>query len=148
MGFAVLILGIGKVGLASEGAQRIAVVDMQKALQMVDAGKKAKAQLEKEYNSKKTEIQKEEASIKKMSEDFQKQSLVMNEEARTKKQTELQNRIIKFQQSVQQSQDEIQGKERTLMQPIIMKLRTMVGDVAKKKNYNLVLEKNENIVSK
>ena len=52
---------------------KIGVVDMQKALLTVDAGKRAKAQLEKEVNAKSKEIQSEEAAIKKMGEEFQKQ---------------------------------------------------------------------------
>ncbi len=142
----VLAYGGGALSFASEGTQRVAVVDMQKALQLVEAGKKARSQLEHEFNAKKVEFQKEEAAIKKMNEDFQKQSLVMNDEARIKKQGELQNRILKFQQATQQSQEEIQVKERSLTQPIVVKMRAIISDLAKKKNYSIVLEKNENFV--
>ncbi len=125
---------------------KIAVVDMQKALQSVDSGKKAKSQLEKEFNAKKQDLQKEEAAIKKMNGEFQKQALVLNDEARAKKQAEIQERIMKFQETTQRSQMEIQQKEQELTQPIIQKLRALIADTAKKKNYTLVLEKNENTV--
>ena len=125
---------------------KIGTVDMQKALQSVDAGKKAKSQLEKEFNTKKKDLQTEEASIKKMTEEFKKQSLVLSDEARAKKQQEIQERIMKFQELTQRSQTEIQQKEQDLTGPIIMSLRTMIGDLAKKKGYTFVLEKNENSV--
>jgi outer membrane protein len=125
---------------------KIGVVDMQKALQTVDAGKKAKAQLEKEFNAKKVEIQKEEDSIKKMGDEFKKQSLVMSEDARAKKQAEIQDRIMKLQEKTQASQMEIQKKEHDLTQPILGKLRSIIGDMAKQKGYSFVLEKNENTV--
>ncbi len=118
---------------------KIGTVDMQKALQTVEAGKKAKSDLEKEFNAKKKELQSEEAAIKKMGEEFKKQSLV-------KKQGEIQERIMRFQETTARSQAEIQQKEQQLTEPIISKLRHIVADLAKAKGYTIVLEKNENMV--
>lgn len=145
---AALLLGVmitSNQGWASEGI-RIGVVDMQRAIQAVESGKKAKSQLEKEFNAKKTELQKEEAAIKKMGEEFRKQSLVLNDEARAKKQSELQERIMKFQEMTARSQQEISQKEQELTLPIIEKLRSIIGDTAKTKGYSVILEKNENTV--
>jgi outer membrane protein len=138
-------LGLSGVCLAAEDL-KIATVDMQKALQTVELGKKAKSQLEKEFNNKKKDLQAEESSIKKMTDEFKKQSLVMSDEARGKKQALLQERIMKFQELTARSQSEIQQKERDLTQPIIVKLRDIIADTAKKKAYTVVLEKNENTV--
>src|SRR3954471_21754695 len=88
----------GAARAAEESGVKIATVDMQRALQTVDAGKKAKAQLEKEFNKKKQELQTEEAAIRKMGEEFKKQSLALSEDARAKKQQELQERVMKFQE--------------------------------------------------
>lgn len=135
------------VGSASASAEvRIGTVDMQKALQTVDAGKKAKAQLEKEFNKKKQELQTEEAAIRKMGEEFKKQSLALSEDARAKKQAELQERVMKFQEVTARSQQEIQQKEQDLTRPIITKLRALIEEMSKEKGYTVVLEKNENTV--
>jgi outer membrane protein len=142
----ILALGLSQAGFSSEDIQKIATVDMQKALQTVDMGKKAKAQLEKEFNTKKKELQTEEAAIRKITEDFKKQSLVLSDEAKAKKQGELQERIMKFQELTARSQAEIQQKEKDLTQPILTKLRAIISDTAKKKSYTFVLEKNENTV--
>ena len=139
------IVGLSLSGVASAEV-KVATVDMQRAIQSVAKGKKAKEQLEKEFNAKKKELQAEEASIKKMGEEFKKQSLVMSDEARSKKQAELQDRIMKFQELTAKSQVEIQTKERDLTQPIVGKLRVIISELAKKKSYSLVLEKNENTV--
>ena len=125
---------------------KIATVDMQKALQSSEAGKKALSQLEKEFNDKKKQLQAEEASIKKMGEEFRKQSLVMSDEARGKKQGELQDRIMKFQQTTAKSQQDIQQRQMDLTQPLVGKLRTIIADIAKQKGYSMVLEKNEQTV--
>jgi outer membrane protein len=142
---AVLALGIfSNASFAEEF--RIGTVDMQKALQSVDAGKKAKAQLEKEFNVKKKELDNERSAIQKMGEEFKKQSLVMSDDARAKKQAEIQERAVKFQELQMRSQTEITQKEHDLTQPIIVKLRGIIGELAKQKKYNVVLEKNENTV--
>lgn len=141
-----MALGLGITGASWAEEVRVGTVDMQRALQSVDAGKKAKAQLEKEFNDKKKAFQAEEAAIKKMGEEFRKQSLVMNDEARAKKQSELQERIMKFQEATQKSQAEIQQKERELTEPLITKLRQIIAETAKEKKYTVVLEKNDNNV--
>lgn len=125
---------------------KIGVVDMQKAIQSVEAGKKAKGQLEKEFNARKKELQTEESSIKKMGEEFRKQSLVLTDDARAKKQAELQERIMKFQELTARSQQEIAQKEQELTQPIVSGIRKIIGELAKQKGYSVILEKNENTV--
>lgn len=125
---------------------KIATVDMQKALQTVEAGKKAKSQLEKEFNTKKKMLDDEQTAIKKLTEEFKKQSMVLNDEAKAKKQAEIQDRMVKFQEQMMRSQTEIQQKEAELTAPIIKSLRTAVKEMAAKKGYSLVLDKNENTV--
>lgn len=137
------MFGIQPVHAATE---KIGTVDMQHALQTVEAGKKAKATLEKEFNKKKGQLQKEEAAIRKMGEELRKQAMVMNDEARAKKQAELQERIMKFQEMTARSQAEIQDRERQLTEPIINKLRGIIKNLATSKGYTMVLEKNENTV--
>ncbi len=144
------VLSFSLAGLASAAVSaeeiKVGVVDMQKALQTVDTGKKARSDLEKDFNAKKKELTTEEAAIKKMGEEYKKQMLVMNDDARRKKEMEMQDRVMKFQANTARSQAEIQRKEQELTQPIVTKLRTIIGDVAKQKGLAMVLEKNENMV--
>ncbi|OFZ22451.1 MAG: hypothetical protein A2X94_01265 [Bdellovibrionales bacterium GWB1_55_8] len=139
-------MSVALVSSVQAAEVKIGLVDMQQALQNVELGKKAKAQLEKEFNAKKKKLQDEESSIKKMGEEFKKQSLVMNDEARAKKQGELQERIMKFQELTARSQSEIQQKEQELTRPIINRLRQIISELAKDKDYTVILEKNENTV--
>lgn len=125
---------------------KIATVDLQKAIQSVEAGKKAKAQLEKDYTAKKKDLEAEEASLRKMIDEFKKQSLVMSEEARAKKQAELQERGLKYEELKQRSTVDLQQKEQELTRPLINKLRVVISEIAKQKGYTLILEKNENTV--
>jgi outer membrane protein len=126
--------------------QKIAVVDMQKAIQTSETGKKAKAELEGAFNKKKKELQAEEASLKKLQEDLQKKASALSETAKKEQQGKLQERFMKYQELLQKSQAEIQKKEQDMSAPIIAKIREKVAEIAKKEGYSLVLEKNDNIV--
>ena len=140
------MLALCAVPFAHAEELKIGTVDMQKALQSVDAGKKAKAQLEKEFNAKKKDLQNEEANLRKITEDFKKQQMVMNDDARAKKQGEIQERIMKYQEATQKSQMEIQQKEHELTEPILNKLRGDDHRTGQEQRLFHVLERNENMV--
>ena len=143
LGF-VLMLAVSGTARAAE--MKIAVIDMNKALQTVDAGKQARASLEKEFNEKKKTLQSKEEEIKKMTEDFKKQSLVLSEEAKRKKEMEIQDKMMKFRAEFEKSQVDIQNRERSLTEPILTKLRTIIDEIGNKEGYTVILEKNENNV--
>lgn len=126
---------------------KIAYYDMQKAIQSTDAGKKARKELEDEFNKKKAELQEKEKSLKKMKEELEKKSLVMQDEVKQKKAMEFQEEYAKFQESMMRSQQDIKTKEVKLTEPIIEKIRDIVSGIGEKENYTMIFEKSENGVS-
>jgi outer membrane protein len=138
-----IVMGVSATIACAEDAvaTKIATVDMQKALQTVDAGKKAKSQLEKEFNTKKKMLDDEQKAIVKLEGEFKKQTMVLNDEAKEKKFQELQERKMKFQQQLMRSQTEIQQKEGELTAPIVKSLKEIAKDVAGKKGYQMVLDR-------
>jgi outer membrane protein len=134
------------VGIASADDQVVGVVDMQKCIQTSSAGKRARAELESAFNKKKKELQDQESSLKKQQEDFMKKAAALSDSAKKEQQGKLQEKIMKYQELVQKSQAEIQKKEQEMSEPIIRKIREKVSELARKKGYGLVLEKNDNIV--
>jgi outer membrane protein len=139
-----LVLLIATPVFASE--IKLGFIDMQKAIQETAAGKKAKKELEAEYNAKKKDLEKQEADIKKMGEDLEKKSLVMAEDVRLKKQQEIQQQMRKYQELAGKSQMELQKREQENVQPIIKKLRAIIEDIAKKEDFTAILEKSEQSV--
>ncbi len=125
---------------------KIGYVDMQKAVQSTKAGQKAKKELEAEFEKRKKTLQSKEANLKKMGEELEKKAMVLSDDVRAKKQKEFQENMIEFQQNVQKNQQEIQEQEKKLTEPILKKLADVIGDIAKKENYTVILEKRENAV--
>lgn len=136
----------GLLNSAKAADFKYAVVDLQKALQSVDAGKKAKSTLEKEFNEKKKMLQTEEEALKKMADDLKKQSLALSDEAKARKQGEFQERVMKYRELFGKSQMDIQTRERELTEPIIGKLKTLVQELGESEGYNIIFERNENSV--
>lgn len=137
----------GTLSIAAHGAEApFAYIDMQKAIQATNEGKRAKGTLETEFNKRKKDLEKKESDLKKMSEDLNKKAGVMSDEARNKRQQELQEEMIKYRELVGKSQVEIQKKERDLTIPIVQKIRGLVEGIAKKEGYAMVFEKSEQSV--
>src|SRR5580698_9025769 len=101
--FVLVAFVLSTAGTLHAADLKIGFVDMQKAIQETAAGKKAKKDLEDEFNKKKKDLDKREADIKKMGEDFEKRSMAMNEEARMKKQGEIQGEMRKYQEMASKS---------------------------------------------
>lgn len=141
-----LVLLLAGFTARAEADVKIGFIDMQRAIQETATGKKAKKELETEFNKKKKDLDKKEADIKKMGEDFEKRSMAMNEDARMKKQAELQGEMRKYQEQAAKSQMEIQKRERDLTQPIVDKLRKIIDEIAKKEEFTVILEKSEQSV--
>jgi outer membrane protein len=125
---------------------KIGFVDMQKAIQATAAGKKAKTELEGDFNKKKKDLEKKEADLKKMGEDLEKKKSVLSEEALGKKQAEFQEEMMKYRDVVGKSQVEIQKKERELTAPILEKMKKVIAKMAKDKGYTLILENSQMVL--
>lgn len=133
-------------GISRAEDMKVGIVDLQRAIQTSETGKKAKSQLEEAFNKKKKELQAEEANLKKLQEEFQKKQSALSDSAKKEQQMKLQEKFMKYQELLQKSQADIQKKEQEMSEPIIRKIREKVNEIAKKKGYNLVLEKNDNVV--
>jgi outer membrane protein len=137
-----LVMIIATLGFAMAHAEaKIGYVDVQKAVQLTAAGKKAKEQLDGEFQKRKGSLDKRKADIEKMGQDLEKKKSVLSEEAMGKKQMELQEEMMKFQKSVAENQVEIQKKEKDLVEPILEKLKKTIEKVAQEKGFTMVLEK-------
>ncbi len=121
--------------VAAQAEFKAGVVDMQKAIQATSAGKKAKKELEGEFEKKKKEIKKKEDDIKKRAEEFEKKKMVLSDKIREEQQMEIQQEMMKFREELGKSQMLMQQKERELTKPILEKIQKVIADVAKEKSY-------------
>lgn len=143
--FCFLILsGVSK----SYGAEtnKIGIIDLAKALNESEAGKKAKADLESLIKSKQSIIEEKAKKVESLKGELEKQAALISAEAKKAKEEELERALRDYQRTVSDSQAEVQKKEGELTNEILKDLRNIINSFASEEGYSLVLEKAEGIV--
>lgn len=140
----ILTLALMMVSQAAVAEFKLAYIDIQKAIQTSNAGKKAKESLQVEADKRNKELEKKKSDIEKMREDFEKKASVMSDDARKRKEVELQEEMMKWNQAANKAQTDLQKKEGELLTPIVEKMKKAVEKVAKEKGYAMVIQSNQN----
>jgi outer membrane protein len=120
---------------------KIGYVDVQRAVQEVEEGKQARSRLKAELEQKRANLDQKRAALEKMKADYDKQAPVLSDEAKRKKQEELQKAFIEAQSQASEMQEELQGKEQEAMSTISKRLVQVVAEVSDKENFSFVLDK-------
>lgn len=118
-------------------------VDLNKALNSSDAGKKAVKILEDMVRAKQTFIDQKGEEIKDLDEELVKQSSVLNPEALKEKREVREKLMREYQRMVKDSQQDIQKKQADLMENIIKELKNVVRMIGKEEGYLVVFERSE-----
>ncbi len=126
--------------LNSSAETLIGLVDIQKIITTIKAGKEVQKQLEKSFNEKKAILKKEDDKIKKAQEDYKKQSLVLAEAARLNKEREIQEMALALQNKQMEFQKDIQKMEQDKKKPILDNLRPIIDEVSREKKVAMTFE--------
>ena len=122
---------------------KLASVDYQRALESVAEGESARKRLETMFQTKKTAIEKMKSNLDAMQADYQKQSVLLSDSAKTEKQEAMNMAGMQFQQAYQQSEGEMQQAYQGAMETLIAKMKTITQSIATERAYTLVIEVNE-----
>jgi outer membrane protein len=125
---------------------KIGVVDLMKALNESDAGKKAKAELESVIKSKQAVINEKGKAIEKLKAELDKQSSVLSPDAKKSKQDNLDRMMRDYQRMVSDSQSDVKQKESDLTDGILKGLRTVIKKIGQKEGYTIIIEDAKGIV--
>lgn len=136
--FLALIVLMGSFSALAE--TKIGVVNIQKVITSINEGKSVMTTLEKSFKAKQAELKKEEDGIKKLQQDYQKQSLVLSDAAKVKKEDEIRGKIQGLQQKTMQYQKDIQKQEADLKKPILEKLRPIIDEVSSEEKVAMTFE--------
>src|ERR1051326_6349334 len=140
--WAALALGgaVPALGTATGADIRIAVVDMQRALNECDAGKKAKDQVKAKFEKSQDQLRKQREDIDHMKEDYDRKALVLKDEERRNLEKDLENRSLDFKRRYEDFQRDLKRTDAELTSSIVEELYAIVRDYGAKNGYALVLE--------
>jgi len=121
-------------------AQRIAVVDMQKALNDCADGRRAKDEVKRKFESAQEALRREREALDRAREDYDKRALVLREEERRNLERTLENRTLEFKRKYEDFQRDLKQKDAELTQGIVEQLYKITQEYAKERQYDLVME--------
>ncbi len=137
-----LLLSLLVLVLSTSAFAKVSVgkVDVQKVLVTVKQGSAVRDQLKKAFEEKQKILKDEEEKIRKMQDDYQKKATVLNDKEKMKKEREIQEKIMSIQQKTSSYQKEIQDLEQKLKTPILDRVKTIVDEVAKGADLDMIYE--------
>ncbi|HTZ18682.1 MAG TPA: OmpH family outer membrane protein [Dissulfurispiraceae bacterium] len=132
--------------LAADAAMKIGLVDLFRAVNESEQGKKAKTELEAMIKVKQDSLEEKGKAIEKLKAELDKQGGVLSGEAKKAKEEEMERLAREYQRNVADSQNDVRKKEGELTGRIVKELRDIVTDIAQEDKYTMVLEKAEGLV--
>jgi len=135
-------LGAGVLALAgvARAEFKIAVVDMQRALNECDAGRKAKDQVKAKFEKAQDQLKRQREDLDRMREDYDKKALVLKEEERHGLEKDLENRSLEFKRKYEDFQRDLKRTDAELTSGIVEDLYGVVQEYGQQHGYSLVLE--------
>jgi outer membrane protein len=134
-----LLAFVGVVGKA-HAEEKIALVSLQRALNEVEEGKRAKAKLKKDFDLKKKEIDTMKVDLETNSKGLEKEKLVLSQDALKQKTQGLQSKYIELQTKAAAFERDLKTQEAESAQRILGELRQIVTTVSQSGGYTLVIE--------
>jgi outer membrane protein len=120
-------------------ADKIAVVDIQRAILESTEGKAAIGNLKAEADRKQKEFDAKKEELRKLDEELAKQASILKPDALQKKQQELQTKVQQAQQTAMRMQQELQEKEMKTTGPIQEKVLRAIAQIADREKFSMVL---------
>ncbi len=133
-----------EVAAAQDG--KIGFVDLQRALNESESGKKAKEEFKVEMEKLQKELKKRRDEIEALRERIEKKALVLKEEERRKLEKDYQRQMRDFERAYKDSQAELQAKDTELTGSILRDLQQVIQQYGEREGYLLILEASNNVV--
>jgi outer membrane protein len=139
--FGVLILATGVPRAVFAEDLKLGYVDLQRALNETEDGRKAKASLKKVFDQKQKELDEQQEDFRKAKEDLDKKRTLLPADKAREKEQELAAKFEKVQQSYMRHQKDLQEKEGEVTSKIFERMQRIIGKIAASENFTMVLDR-------
>ena len=113
-------------------------VNLMEAFEKTKQGRRVQTRLEQNTKKAKKYFKSIELQIQKEEEALKKEAPILSEQARAKKIQQLQRKFLNFQKEAKSKDLELQNLQNKLMNPVIEKLKAIIGEVAQKESYLII----------
>jgi outer membrane protein len=140
-----LILGAVLISMAAAIAARadvkIAYVDIQRALNECNNGKRARSNIRVEAERAQARLQREQSEAQGLKEELDKKGMLMSPDQRQNLEDDLAKKMRVFEDDVKNERDELHQKDNEATAAIVRDLATVVRELGEKAGYTVVMEK-------
>ncbi|HUO03585.1 MAG TPA: OmpH family outer membrane protein [Candidatus Binataceae bacterium] len=141
-----VIVGAGLVLIAAAGsvraeANKFAYVDVQRALNECDAGKRAKAEFQSKIKSLESRLQPQQDEVQSLKDQLEKKGMLMTDDQRQRLQDQLQAKLKNFERDYKDDQDELQKEDNKVTAKIVHDLAQIIRSMGQRDGYTMVMEK-------
>lgn len=141
--FAALLFSALLPRVGSAQATKIGVVDLQRAINETEDGRKSKDKLKKLFESRQTGLDKKQEDLKKLKEEIEKQQSLWTPEVRQQKIESYQKQLVDLQQIYVDYQRELAEKEGELTKTIVERMEKILRRIGQTDGYTLIMERSE-----
>ena len=124
----------------AQGATKIGYVDLQRALNESEAGKKAKEDFKVQVDKLQAQLKRQKDEIDSLKDQLEKKSVMMKEDQRANLEDEYRRKLRDFERNYKDSQADLQKKDNELTGAIIKDLQEVIRDYGEREGYTLILE--------
>jgi outer membrane protein len=136
---AVLLLMAAAVPVRAE--VKIAYVDIQRALNECNAGKRARSNIRVQAERAQARLQREQSEAQGLKDELDKKGMLMPPDQRQKLEDDLAKKLRVFQDDVKNERDELHQKDNEATAAIVRDLATVVHELGERAGYTVVMEK-------
>ena len=130
-------------GVFAADPPKIGYVDMQKALNLCEAGQEAKKFINGEVEKVSKSLEGKQKELNKIRDDLEKRGSVMNETVRREKEKEYQAKLRDLQRLQRDFEEDIRRKDREYTDKVLRDLARIVQTLGEEGKYTLILEPNQ-----
>ncbi|MET0340037.1 MAG: OmpH family outer membrane protein [Polyangiales bacterium] len=128
---------------ASAQAAKIGVVDLQRAINETEDGRKAKDKLKKLFESRQQGLDKKQTELKKLKDELEQQKNVLARDVLETKVEAYQKQLVELQQVYVENQKELAEKEGELTKDIVARMERILRRIGQAEGYSLIMERGE-----
>jgi len=128
------------IGVAA-AEDRVGFIDVQKAISSTKEWKRGFAGFKKDFKKQRAVITQKENKIKKMLEDLNKQSFILDPKLKKTKEDQFRKEKIAFERYVEDQNKEFSAKEKEMTRDFLKKMIIVIQKLGKDRKYTMILEK-------
>ena len=119
------------------------VVDLQRAINETEDGRKAKDRLKKLFESRQQGLDKKQQELKKLKDELEQQKNVLARDVLETKVEAYQKQLVDLQQVYVENQKELAEKEGELTKDIVARMERILRRIGQSEGYTLIMERGE-----